>query len=399
MRSRAGVVLLVSSGLNIALALALFLTYRSQQEKPLGLALVSKSPETPAAARSIKTNVVVRRQYFTWQEIESEDYPVYIANLRRIGCPESTIRDIIVAEVNTLFARKRATEIITPEQQWWRSEPDVDVSHAAAAQLQALELERQALLVQLLGPNWEGATESQVDRWNLPLDGPVLGALSADSKQAVRNLHSRSVSRLQEHLAARQQAGQAPDPSEAARLRQETREALARVLTPAQMEEYLLRYSQTAQSLRAELQALELTPDEFRSLFRARDAAAQQIQLHHSGSDVASAKRREGLEGQQEAVLKQVLGSERFELYKFNQDPAFRQAQASAQKIGAPADAVLPLYQINQAIALERERIRADASLTLEQRAAALAKMLAQQQDSLRKVLGRDAYDRYIKQQ
>jgi len=399
MRSRAGVVLLVSSGLNIALALALFLTYRSQQEKPLGLALVSKSPETPAAARSIKTNVVVRRQYFTWQEIESEDYPVYIANLRRIGCPESTIRDIIVAEVNTLFARKRATEIITPEQQWWRSEPDVDVSHAAAAQLQALELERQALLVQLLGPNWEGATESQVDRWNLPLDGPVLGALSADSKQAVRNLHSRSVSRLQEHLAARQQAGQAPDPSEAARLRQETREALARVLTPAQMEEYLLRYSQTAQSLRAELQALELTPDEFRSLFRARDAAAQQIQLHHSGSDVASAKRREGLEGQQEAVLKQVLGSERFELYKFNQDPAFRQAQASAQKIGAPAEAVLPLYQINQAIALERERIRADASLTLEQRAAALAKMLAQQQDSLRKVLGRDAYDRYIKQQ
>jgi len=399
MRSRAGVVLLVSSGLNIALALALFLTYRSQQEKPLGLALVSKSPETPAAARSIKTNVVVRRQYFTWQEIESEDYPVYIANLRRIGCPESTIRDIIVAEVNTLFARKRATEIITPEQQWWRSEPDVDVSHAAAAQLQALELERQALLVQLLGPNWEGATESQVDRWNLPLDGPVLGALSADSKQAVRNLHSRSVSRLQEHLAARQQAGQAPDPSEAARLRQETREALARVLTPAQMEEYLLRYSQTAQSLRAELQALELTPDEFRSLFRARDAAAQQIQLHHSGSDVASAKRREGLEGQQEAVLKQVLGSERFELYKFNQDPAFRQAQASAQKIGAPAEAVLPLYQINQAIALERERIRADASLTFEQRAAALAKMLAQQQDSLRKVLGRDAYDRYIKQQ
>ncbi|MBM3833178.1 MAG: hypothetical protein FJ403_07880 [Verrucomicrobia bacterium] len=385
--------------MNIALALALFLTYRSQQEKPLGLALVSKSPETPAAARSIKTNVVVRRQYFTWQEIESEDYPVYIANLRRIGCPESTIRDIIVAEVNTLFARKRATEIITPEQQWWRSEPDVDVSHAAAAQLQALELERQALLVQLLGPNWEGATESQVDRWNLPLDGPVLGALSADSKQAVRNLHSRSVSRLQEHLAARQQAGQAPDPSEAARLRQETREALARVLTPAQMEEYLLRYSQTAQSLRAELQALELTPDEFRSLFRARDAAAQQIQLHHSGSDVASAKRREGLEGQQEAVLKQVLGSERFELYKFNQDPAFRQAQASAQKIGAPAEAVLPLYQINQAIALERERIRADASLTLEQRAAALAKMLAQQQDSLRKVLGRDAYDRYIKQQ
>src|SRR5262245_61407831 len=46
---------------------------------------------------------------FDWRLVESEDYKKYIANLRSIGCPEETIRDIIIADVNKLFeSRKRA---------------------------------------------------------------------------------------------------------------------------------------------------------------------------------------------------------------------------------------------------------------------------------------------------
>src|SRR5881394_530262 len=71
-----------------------------------------------------RTNVVVRRQFFSWKEVESPDYPTYIANLRDIGCPEQTIRDIIIADVNAMFSRRRATELVTAEQQWWKSEPD-----------------------------------------------------------------------------------------------------------------------------------------------------------------------------------------------------------------------------------------------------------------------------------
>ena len=41
---------------------------------------------------------------FNWQQVESADYRVYIENLRAIGCPEATIRDIIVADINELFA-------------------------------------------------------------------------------------------------------------------------------------------------------------------------------------------------------------------------------------------------------------------------------------------------------
>jgi len=40
----------------------------------------------------------VRRQFFSWQQLESPDYQTYVANLRDIGCPEQTIRDIIIAD-------------------------------------------------------------------------------------------------------------------------------------------------------------------------------------------------------------------------------------------------------------------------------------------------------------
>jgi hypothetical protein len=44
---------------------------------------------------------------FRWSQIEAADYPSYIANLRAIGCPEQTIRDIITADVDSLYAARR----------------------------------------------------------------------------------------------------------------------------------------------------------------------------------------------------------------------------------------------------------------------------------------------------
>src|SRR5262245_14670020 len=121
-RMRGRVLLWVSLGLNIALAVWLVRYSPDVPERSPALAVVSTPPiEGP---KGYKANIVVRRQNLTWDEIESADFPTYVANLRAIGCPEATIRDIIVADVNQLFARRRATEVVTTEQKWWRSEPD-----------------------------------------------------------------------------------------------------------------------------------------------------------------------------------------------------------------------------------------------------------------------------------
>lgn len=44
---------------------------------------------------------------FHWSQIESADYRTYILNLRGIGCPEQTIRDLVKADVDSLYASRR----------------------------------------------------------------------------------------------------------------------------------------------------------------------------------------------------------------------------------------------------------------------------------------------------
>ena len=80
-----------------------------------------KLPPRPALTtnilRPIRTNLVIEPHLLSWADIESPDYPTYIRNLRNIGCPEPTIRDIVVADVNELFSRRRATEVPSVNQQ------------------------------------------------------------------------------------------------------------------------------------------------------------------------------------------------------------------------------------------------------------------------------------------
>src|SRR5438045_4083586 len=105
------VLLILSLAANAVLALGLLHFARS----------ASSSSNTTMAEETnpiIRTNVELRHQFLSWSHVESPDYAVYIANLRSIGCPEQTIRDIIIADVNALYARRKATEVITPQQEW-----------------------------------------------------------------------------------------------------------------------------------------------------------------------------------------------------------------------------------------------------------------------------------------
>ena len=142
------VLLLLSLLANVVLAVGLVLSARHTAE----LARAASQEETNSP--SVMTNVVLRKQFLSWSHVESPDYAIYIQNLRSIGCPEQTIRDIIIADVDALYARRRATEIISPEQEWWRSEPSPEVVKLATEKLLTMENERRALLTRLLGPEF-----------------------------------------------------------------------------------------------------------------------------------------------------------------------------------------------------------------------------------------------------
>lgn len=388
---RGRVILLISLGLNCALGIYLY--YSARQLESDGQRLPARRSRAEIPTNNVKTRVLIRQQFFSWSEIESPDYAVYIANLRAIDCPEPTIRDIIVADVDELFAQKRLQVLDTRRPEWWRSITNSQAMQASVEKLHSLEAERRHLLTELLGTNWDGTvTTNGVVPHVVDLTGPVLSVLAPEVKDAVQEITAHGQQQQQEYVEAQQEAGEPIDPVELARLRQQTRGDLARVLNASQLEEYLLRYSDTAATLRTELSGFGASADEFRQVFRIRDAYQQQMDLYYSGEDAASVKKRQELEQQQNADIKQALGPDRFALYVLNQDPAFRAAEATAQQYGAPADKVMPVYQINQATLAEQQRINNDPSLTPDQKEQALLAARLEQQQSIRRVLNPAAY-------
>jgi hypothetical protein len=104
----------ISVGLNIGLGVALVCVLTSPNpgsadKAPKILAAKASVPSTSNPESAPAKSAVVRRETgpFRWSQLESSDYRVYVANLRGIGCPELTIRDIITADVDNLYSTRR----------------------------------------------------------------------------------------------------------------------------------------------------------------------------------------------------------------------------------------------------------------------------------------------------
>lgn len=79
---------------------------RTQSSRePVTLSAEDPNP-SPSSRESF--NPVNLSPPFRWSQLESADYPTYVANLRAIGCPEQTLRDIISADLHATFARRPA---------------------------------------------------------------------------------------------------------------------------------------------------------------------------------------------------------------------------------------------------------------------------------------------------
>jgi hypothetical protein len=106
-----------------------------QQPQPSVAPLTSPEPKS-AAAPAVPSDSSLP---FHWSQIESPDYPTFIANLRGIGCPEHTIRLIVDGELQLILAEKLAAQ----------ASPQANISQPAFDQLEAEHL---ALLDHLLQP-------------------------------------------------------------------------------------------------------------------------------------------------------------------------------------------------------------------------------------------------------
>jgi hypothetical protein len=354
-------------------------------------------PSTADNGPLIKTNVVVRHENFTWEQVESTNYVIFIKNLRAVGCPEQIIRDIIMADVDRLYGHRRLDEVVYPNYQWWRSEPDAAVVQAAAAKIQALEAERQGVLTTLLGPGWGAQSNEQIAAANnITLTGPILGDLSPEVKETVYAIVARAQIKIAAYEQAQREQNKAVDPMEMVRLREEPLAQLVSVLSPAQYEEYALRYSPSAQQLREQLRSMEVSPDQFRELFNAISSINGQPAFYYAGNDPFLLKQQQLLHTQSDAIIKSILGDQFYAAYQLSQDPLYRSSKALAGQLGAPDTSVTPIYEIYRATQSELDRIRNDSNMSSDEKVEAMSQTQVEQQQSLEQILGPEAFQRWL---
>jgi len=171
--------------------------------------------------------------------------------------------------------------------------------------------------------------------------------------------------------------------------RKKLHDELATVLTPQQLEDYKLRSSDIASNMRYELSKFEPNEEEFRSIYRYKEAMEATRPDRDSdfdppppSSEEAKASRQKQKEA--EDALAAVLGPERAKELKLMEQYDYRNLLES----GASKESVFRLAEMRDEVEAAARKIRQDKTLSEEDRKAALAGMRAETEKELSNLLG-----------
>ena len=340
------------------------------------------------------TNVSVPQ--INWRMVESEDYRKYIENLRSIGCPEETIRDIITADVNKLFEarRKEMRAASTNKFEFWKSGAMFSgmMDEEKIKQRQELAKEKRELLTALLGV----APEEKPDMASLM--GPMEDMLDflPEGKQAkiIDLMQSMQTKMMKSMKDGTPDAG---DMKAMQNAQKEMEAEMAKILTPQEFEDYQLRLSQTSMMMRMQLASFEPNEQEFRDIFKLQkefDNEYGAMGMGFSDEPDKAAKAKKELNEQ----MKVILGAERYADYERSQDHVYQGIAKVAQREGLPKEAGIKVYDMKKVAEIEANKVRADTALSAEQRKAALEAIRVETERAMGQVLGPKALESYQKQ-
>lgn len=394
----------ISIGLNLVLlGIASYLVVAAARAPKSGSSSPSTSLASPGktgTSGAIHSGAIPQTSgpSFNWSRVESPDYQIYIRNLRAIGCPEETVRDIIVADVGKLYERKRAASLPPSRTNFWQSSFDAisTEDRQADQKLRLLDKEHSRVLTELLGTNWEQAANT-ANRPS-PYDEAHYGNLPAEKRDKVRTWEETYFDRESE-IQSRAIAGVLSTEDEQAlkNLKKERQDELARILEPAEFEDYELRNSPVAQRLRDGLVGIELTADEFRSIFRWQKPLEGRVGNDAPSADSAPA----GQPAQQQKILddqiRNLLGDERFAEYQRGQDPDFQSLYQFVQGFQLSPNVAAGIYDLQKQTAQQQSALAANPALSEPERSQAMADIQRKNNAVVKGLIGDKAFDLYRK--
>lgn len=336
---------------------------------------------------------------FRWAQLESEDYRAYIARLREIGCPEQTIRDLIIADIDKLLApRVHATVPYRKNLQYWQPEEEElwnnSDSREWARQQRELDYEKREVIRELLGVDLVGERLRQQGREDY--HSRRLTFLPEEKRAQVRTLLDRFSDQelaIREKVWEEGEAITAEDREQLKSLRQERQTELARVLSPAELQQYDLWLGYTASKVRESIYGMDATEEEFLKIYHLRrdfDSQWDPDEMDSSGAETQARWQQASV--QLDNQIRQALGNERYALYQRGQDPDFRALNAAAARYRLPANTAADVYAYKQMVLEARQAVAANTTLTPEQQEQALKEIAHETERAVESALGKKAY-------
>lgn len=374
-------------------------------------ASTSLAPPMPSTARVVHTE----RESFDWSRLASPDLATYRDNLRGVGCPRSTLREILRFEVDQGF-KARARALVQPYAgRFWdllaegiqdekRFETQVE---AVMDQLRALREERDTLLNDLLGEDKSAASTPPYER-NARED-LVIEFLSPEKQAQFLALQAEFHQRRHAQGQEARAAGRGISGAERRALQQAQDAALQALFTPEEWAEYRRRTSNHADQIRG-LLGLTLTEGEVRALvdvqIRADDARQQlksetpynALLMERYGlkpQDPMTAPAGTALQERTEDELQVLLGLDRYRDYQRARDGVYTQARRVTDRMGLDPALANDIYALSQEAQLHAKDVLNAPSLSAEERAAALRLLQDTSRATLQERLGTEVWDVY----
>ena len=356
---------------------------------PTGTRLVTRKIQSASGAPATPGR-------FTWRLLESADFKRYIDNLRSVGCPEQTIQDIIIAEVNKLYAGKEAALRLRPEhlKPWevFGASPYAEMDRER--KFRQLMREKRTLLRDLLGIDVPQEVPSIWARSSDSAQEAALAKLPEGKRELVREIQEQLWDKQQELQARTMGFWEPEDQQEMQRLQKEYRDALANALAPDELLAYQLATSPTARNLRSELSAFSASDQEFRDIFRLRQQV-ENATMDLRGNDPEANRKRMEAHQQMDQQLRTMLGEQRYAEYQRSRDYQYRNLTRLARDNSLPPDTAGKAYDMNQLAMQEAAKIRSQQDLPREERDALLRQMQADLDSSMGNLLGPQVYQRF----
>ena len=384
--------LIVSLALNVVAGFFIFAGVQSVEELPLGQALpATDSPLGQAAAhpQQVVTNTVVKQMM--WETVEASSYLDYIDNLRRIGCPEETIRDIILADVNKLYKTKRREAIGQKKFEYWKSPTKFRVwmSKENIEATNELNAERDELLKQL---GIESSLESEISQILNPL-GQLLGFLPEQKQLAVlkemQSIKTR-VAELSEDgeldMVTMQQAGK------------DMRKSIKGMLSEEEYTNYLLRTSPTAKQMRRQIAGFDPTEDEFLSVFKLNHTFSESYDAEYGVTPDENAEHRDQRKADREQLneqIRQALGDERYADYERAQDYKFQEIRRSLKKADLGTGEAIQVYDMQKVAQDAALQLRENQTLNDAERRERLLQIRNETESAIQQVVGTDGWEKF----